>query len=222
MVAFFVVGIAFMATSGVQVLIPETGQNGRDWIADVDDAGGLFVVGAWLVVFGGLIGLIALIGFYDALRSAGQIMVIAPVAAVVGLTLVTISHAIPIAIAYELVPDYVDATGATRESLGSTLDVLASICLITNYVGNAFNWGVVVPLYGFAILSTNLLPRWLGWLGVFVGVLGGWVGLLSPLSGVIEGITTPAFFGFFIWVAGMGVALLRRPAAEELVPAPSA
>ena len=59
MVAFFVVGIAFMATSGVQVLIPETGQNGRDWIADVDDAGGLFVVGAWLVVFGGLIGLIA-------------------------------------------------------------------------------------------------------------------------------------------------------------------
>lgn len=137
MVAFFVVGIAFMATSGVQVLIPETGQNGRDWIADVDDAGGLFVVGAWLVVFGGLIGLIALIGFYDALRSAGQIMVIAPIAAVVGLTLVTISHAIPIAIAYELVPDYVYATGATKESLGSTLDVLASICLITNYVGNA-------------------------------------------------------------------------------------
>ncbi len=67
-----------MATSGVQVLIPETGQSGRDWIADVDDAGGLFVVGAWLVVFGGLIGVIALIGFYDALRSAGPIMVIAP------------------------------------------------------------------------------------------------------------------------------------------------
>ena len=57
---------------------------------------------------------------------------------------------------------------------------------------------------------------------MFVGALGGWVGLLSPLSGVIEGLTTPAFLGFFVWIASMGVALLRRPAREGLVPAPSA
>jgi hypothetical protein len=39
---------------------------------------------------------------------------------------------------------------------------------------------------------------------------------------VIEGLTTPAFLGFFVWIASMGVALLRRPAGERLVPAPSA
>lgn len=52
-VACFLVGIALMATSGVQVLIPETGQSGLDWIRDVDESN-LFFVGAWLVVFGGL------------------------------------------------------------------------------------------------------------------------------------------------------------------------
>lgn len=53
-VACFLVGIALMATSGVQVLIPETGQSGLDWIRDVDESSNLFFVGAWLVVFGGL------------------------------------------------------------------------------------------------------------------------------------------------------------------------
>jgi hypothetical protein len=38
---------------------------------------------------------------------------------------------------------------------------------------------------------------------------------------VIEGLTTPAFLGFFVWLASVGVAMLRRPAREELVPAPS-
>ena len=34
-----------MVIAGVQALIPETGQNGLDWIRDVDQAGGLFFVG---------------------------------------------------------------------------------------------------------------------------------------------------------------------------------
>ena len=62
-VAGFVVGIALMASSGVQLLIPETGQDGLDWIADVDDAGNLFVAGASIVVFAGLFGLVAFLGF---------------------------------------------------------------------------------------------------------------------------------------------------------------
>ena len=90
MVACFVVGIVLTASSGVQVLIPETGENGLDWIADVDDAGGLFFVGAWLAILGGLLGAVALIGFYDALRSAGPVLILAPILGVVGLTLVTI------------------------------------------------------------------------------------------------------------------------------------
>ena len=119
--------------------------------------------------------------------------------------------------AYELVPAYTSG-GASQSSLDVTSDVLAMICLLTNYVGNALNWGVVVPLYGFAILTTRAVPRWIGWLALFVGALGGWIGLLGPASSVIEGLTFPAFLGFFVWMASMGVVLLRRRDRPELQP----
>jgi hypothetical protein len=45
-VAGFVAGIALMATSGVQLLIPETGSAGAEWVAEVNDAGDAFVAGA--------------------------------------------------------------------------------------------------------------------------------------------------------------------------------
>src|SRR3954464_9621754 len=106
----FVVGVAFSAGSGVQTIIPNTG-DAINWINDVDDGGGAFLVGAWFVILGGFLGLIALIGFWEALRDAGRLLILAPILAVVGFTLVQVSHLIPIAMAYELVPDYVNARG---------------------------------------------------------------------------------------------------------------
>jgi hypothetical protein len=41
----FVLGAVAMGSSGVGVLIPETGRPGLDWIADVEAAGGLFFTG---------------------------------------------------------------------------------------------------------------------------------------------------------------------------------
>jgi hypothetical protein len=67
-VAGFVAGIVLMGSSGVETLIPETGEQSLTWIADVEDAGSLFFPGASPVVFAGLFGLIALVGFYDALQ----------------------------------------------------------------------------------------------------------------------------------------------------------
>ena len=209
-VAGFVVGIALAVSSGVETLIPETGEEGVKWIADVQDAGGLFFVGAWLVIFAGLFGLVALLGFYDVLREAGPVMIVAPVAAVVGLTLVTLSHVIPVAMAYELAPGYSEGDAATQAALGVTTDTLASLSLLTNYVGNALGWGVVVPLYAVAILKTRILPRWIGWLGLVVAVFAGWLGLLGPASSAIEGVMVIGFFGFFIFMASMGIAILRR------------
>jgi hypothetical protein len=206
----FVVGIAFMATSGVQVLIPETGKNGLDWIRDVDDAGGAFFVGAWLVILGGVLGLVGLIGFYDALQRAGSWFILAPILGAVGLTLVTISHLIPIAMAYELVPGYVAGDAATQASLATTADTFAVLALVVNYTGDVILWGVVVPMYAIAVLKTSVLPRWLGWLGVGVGVFAGLGDALSPASSVIEGLTFIGFVGFFVWNAAMGVSLLRR------------
>jgi hypothetical protein len=220
-VAGFVVGIVLSIVGGVQVLIPETGSEGLEWIADVQDAGDLFTVSAWFVVFAGLFGLIALVGFYDALSEAGPVMIVAPIAGVVGLTLVTISHVIPVAMARELAPGYSEANGATQASLGVTFDTLASLSGLTNYFGNALGWGVTVPLYAIAILKTSALPRWIGWLGLVVAFFAGWLGLLAPDLGFVEGLTGIGFVGFFVFLASMGIAILlrRKRSATELAPA---
>lgn len=209
-VAAFVVGVVFMAASGVQVLIPETGREGLDWIQDVDDAGGLFFIGAWLAILGGLLLFVGLIGFYDALRGAGSWLLFAPILGSGGLILVTISHLIPIAMAYELVPGYVAADAATQASLATTADTFAALALVVNYTGDVVLWGVVVPMYAVAILKTSVLPRWLGWLAVGVGIFAGLGEALSPASSVLEPVTFIAFIAFFVWNAAMGVTLLRR------------
>ena len=81
---------------------------------------------------------------------------------------------------------------------------------MTNAAGNFLNFGVVVPLYAVAILITRALPRWIGWLGLVVGALAGWLGLLSPASSVISSISNIGFIGFFVFMLSMGIALLRR------------
>jgi hypothetical protein len=201
--ACFVAGIACMAASGVQVLIPPTGQDGRDWIADVDQANGLFFAGAWLVILGGLFGLAALLGFCEALQGGSPLLGFVPVAAAVGFGLVTISHLIPIALGYEMVPDFAAADA-------STFDTFAALALVLNYTGDALIWAFVVPLYGWIVLKTRIVPRWIGWLAFVVFVFAGIGNLLSPASSVIEGLTFIGFLGFFVWIAAMGVALLRR------------
>ena len=207
-VAGFVVGIALMATSGVQVLIPETGEEGAKWVADVRDAGDWFVVGAWIVGLAGLVGIVALVGFYDVLKDAGSVMILAPIAGAVGLTLVTASHVIPIAIAQELAPSY-------RPGDATVFDTFAAACLLLNYFGNVFNWAVATPLYAGAILKTGALPRWVGYLGMIAAVFAGWLGLFAPLSPVIEGITGIGFLAFFLFLASMGITILRRRAAPR-------
>jgi hypothetical protein len=217
MVVSFVVSVVLAATAGVQVLIPETGDEGRQWIADVDDAGSAFTVGAWLSILGGYFGIVALVGFYDALREAGRVLVLAPILGAVGLTLVTLSHLVPIAIAYELVPAYQDADAAARASLAVTADTLASMCAVTNYAGNFLGWGVAIPLFAYAILKTSVVPRWIGWLGIAVGVLAGWLALLAPVWDLAEAISSIGFLAFFVFMLAMGIALLRRRSrAQEL------
>src|SRR5262249_25991507 len=124
--------------------------------------------------------------------------------------LVTISHLIPIALAYEFVPAYVAADDSARGSLEVVFDTLANLSLVLNYVGNALGWGVAVPLYAFAILSTSAVPRWLGWVGRVAAALAGWLGLLSPTSSVIEGVTVLGFVSFFVFMLSVGIALLVR------------
>jgi hypothetical protein len=55
-----VVGVVAMVSSGVGVLIPESGRPGRDWITAVDAAGWLFFVGAWLIILMGFLWIVEL------------------------------------------------------------------------------------------------------------------------------------------------------------------
>jgi hypothetical protein len=206
----FVLGAVAMGISGVETLIPDTGQQGRSWITDVDGASGLFFAGAWLIVLMGFLAMVAFVAFYDVLRDAGQVLVLAPILGAVGLTLVTVSHLVPIALAYELVPAYTDAAPATQSSLVGVFETFASIAAVTNAAGNFLGWGVALPLYALAILTTRALPRWIGWLGLFVAAFAGWLGLVSPASDVIGGISFLGFIGFFVFMVSMGIGLLRR------------
>ena len=190
------------------MLIPETGTEGAEWVADVQDAGDWFVMGAWIGCLAGLVGIVALVGFYDVLKGAGPVMIIAPVAGAVGLTLVTASQAIPIAMAQELAPSY------TPED-ADVFDTFASACLLLNYFGNVFNWAVATPLYAVAILTTGALPRWVGYLGLIAAVFAGWLGLFAPLSSVIDGLTSIGFLAFFVFLLSMGITILRADAAPE-------
>jgi hypothetical protein len=161
--------------------------------------------------------MVALVGFYVALREAGRVLILAPIVGITGLTLVQLSHLIPIAMAYELAPAYADANAATQASLAVTADTLASICLVTNYAGNFLGWSVAIPMIAYAILKTSVVPRWIGWLGMVVAVFAGWLGLLGPAWSVAEGVSAIGFLAFFLFMLSMGIALLRlrpRPAGE--------
>jgi hypothetical protein len=108
--------------------------------------------------------------------------------------------------------------------LATTADTFAVLALVVNYAGDVVLWGVVVPMYAVSVLKTSVVPRWIGWLGIGVGVVAGLGDALSPASSVIEGVTFIGFVGFFVWIAAMGVTLLRRrhqaaPPASAATPA---
>ena len=128
-VAGFVAGVALMATNGVSVLIPGNRNRGHRVGSGRAGRGRLVRRGAWDRRPAGLVGIVALVGFYDVLKHAGPVMIIAPIAGAVGLTLVTASHVIPIAMAQELALSY------TPEN-ADVFDTFASACLLLNYFGN--------------------------------------------------------------------------------------
>ena len=218
-VACFLVGGAAMSSSGVQVLIPETGEAGRAWMQDVSAAGMPFLAGAWLVILMGFLAMAAMLGFYDALRRTGPVLLLAPVAGVIGLTLVTVSHLIPIAMAYELAPAYTEATPAAQNAMAVTADTLAATATATNIAGNFLDWGIAVPLFAVAVLHTEDLPRWIGWLGLAAGLLAGWVGALAPASAAFEALSSIGLLGFFVFLLSLGIAMLRRERRSARTPA---
>jgi len=51
--------------------------------------------------------------------------------------------------------------------------------------------------------------------GLLVGALAGWLGLISPASRVMSAISSIGFIAFFVSMLSMGIALLRRRSKVE-------
>jgi hypothetical protein len=102
-------------------------------------------------------------------------MILASILGAVGLTLVTVSHVSPIAMATNWCRPTSPRPGR-QATLAATADTFTAIALVTNAAGNFLCFGVVVPLYAWPILTTRVLPQWIGWLGLLVGALSldGW------------------------------------------------
>jgi Domain of unknown function (DUF4386) len=210
-VIFVLGGVIGAATGGPDTVIPETGDGLTTWVGDVVDNRTGFDIGTGMVVLAGILLAVALLGFYDVLRDAGPAMILAPVLGIFGLVLVTISHSLPIVMAEEFASDFAGAGPSARITLQTTGDLMAGTALATNYVGDLLLWAVAVPLFGLAAVRTRAVPRWIGWLGLFVGVVGGWIGAFGIVSSAVEDITAIGFLAFFVWMIAMGVALLRAP-----------
>ncbi len=154
------------------------------------------VTGHWFDALSCLLLIPAALGFYQALRQAGPLPLIAVVAILTGVIFLLFHEFIRLGIAYELAPDITDALSQTG--------------WLAAGVGSALLFFIGVPLFSFVILRTSVMPKWIGWLGL-INVAVHAV-LLTVLSGVFESIRPPwllAAGASLGWVLAMGVVLLR-------------
>ena len=174
---------------------------GNEWLKSrgVDT----LITGHWFDTLGGLLFMVAALGFYRALRQAGPLPLIAVVATLTGGIVLLFRGFILLGIAYELVPEITDALRQTGWLVTGVAVVLVF------FIG--------VLLFSFAILRTSVVPKWIGWLGV-IAVLGFCLMALLPL---VFSMATPWFLGwiFLMWMVAMGVVLLRlkEPVAPDSV-----
>ena len=161
------------------------------------------ITGHWFDVLGGLLFMVAALGFYRALRQAGPLPLIAVVASLTGGIFLFFHGFIRLGSAYELAPGITDALSQTG--------------WLAAYVGAVLIFFIGVLLFSFAILRTSVVPKWTGWLGVIAG-LGFCLMALLPL---VFSMATPWFLAtvFPVWLLAMGVVLLRlkEPVAPDSV-----
>ncbi len=182
---------------------------GNAWLASrgVDT----IITGHWFDVPALLLYMAAVLGFYQALRKAGPLLLIAVVAYLTGIIFVLAHEFIRLGIAYELVPGIAEASAATRPVLEVMADTLRQTSLLAASVGFVLIFGIGVLLFSLAILRTSVVPKWIGWLGL-INVAAN-LTLVTILSGVFDSSIRPPWLfasGTSLgWVLAMGIVLLR-------------
>ena len=183
---------------------PDPGASGADyarWLAE-NPIGAKFWAGAYLEV----LALTALIFFYAAFwnvlrEGAGEWQWLADAAFACGV----------VTSAVKLASGPIAAVVYDRAPHGLSGDVNAAL-IESNDWSFVLTWainGAFLLAAGGVILATRVLPRWLGWSGVVVGV----VNLLAVLGGKSA---PPVVLLFFLWIFASGVVLLRPRKAAAL------
>ncbi len=131
----------------------------------------------WLAVAG--------LGCLAALRSAGYVTWAAALAFIAASFLVELRNIAWVAMTYELAPAYASATPDVQSALAAVGDTLNRFVYIAgDLMAGILFGGVGVPLVSWAMLRSELAPRWVCWLGFAVAITAGWGTLLLPLGGV--------------------------------------
>jgi hypothetical protein len=75
-------------------------------------------------------------------------------------------------------------------------------------------FGVTIILYGLAVLTSSVYPKWLGWVAVLAGIGSALIGLNQAYKGPSTLVTNVLFPIFSIiitiWVLVMGILLWRK------------
>ena len=117
---------------------------------------GDIVTGHWFDVLALLLNMAAVLGFYQALRQAGPLLLIAVVAFLTGVIFLLFHEFIRLGIAYELGPGIADASTATRPALEVMANTLRQTSWLAAGVGYVLIFGIGVLLFSFAILQTSV------------------------------------------------------------------
>ena len=164
----------------------------------------------WLFVLGPFLGLMGVLGLYQATRDRGNLIREEALFFVLGIPLALSRVFLDLGVVYELAPAYATAAAnsATSASILVLADTIDTIGVLADLVSNVLILGIALLLFSIAIIRTSVMPKWIGWLGVVSAIMGGWLSLLGPAFSVFEIVTLIGFLLFMVWIISVGVRLL--------------
>ncbi|MDP8931481.1 MAG: hypothetical protein M3O70_23650 [Actinomycetota bacterium] len=175
----------------------------------------LVIVVGLVLMLGGLVAISRSIGTGLAAALARMGLVAAVIGTAVGLVLVILDGVA----AKHLAEAW---ASAPAEEAPAALRMVMAEETINFALASLFNIlfaGVTFVLYGLAVAWSDAYPRWAGWLVAVAGVGSVAVGLVQAYVGEPVPFTRAATIIFptviTLWVAGMGLLLLRKEAAAR-------
>ena len=202
----YVVGLVFFFSVGE---IPGRAEMGKrlEFFADHQTA---IVIALWFFVLAFLLQVAAAIGFYQALRQVGPVLLLALVASATGFLFATIFMFTNLGFAYELGPGYMSGDAASRPALEVVAKTLGATNSLVDSFSHVLFWGIGVGLFAWASFKAAVVPKWVGWVGLLAALLVGGGGAFESVWKAADIIATIGLIPFLVWMVAMGVGLLRR------------